>query len=66
MERKVGEIFEIDGKKYKVAEGNLETGYDCDICAFDENYRCMSVKRGFCQRCNREDRKDAYFVEVTE
>lgn len=65
MERKIGETFEIDGKKYKVIESNPERS-DCDICAFDRDYRCISTKRGFCQRYNREDEKDVYFVEVEE
>ncbi len=65
MERKIGEVFEIDNKKYKVIESNPERS-DCDIFAFDSDYRCITTKRGFCQRINREDGADVIFVEVKE
>lgn len=66
MERKIGEVFEIDGKEYKVAECIDDYMGYCDKCAFDGSYRCMSKKRGYCEMSNREDGKDVYFIEVKE
>lgn len=68
MERKIGEVFECQGKKYKVVEnkGDEEEPIFCDSCAFDKICISVTYRRGFCHRFNREDRKDVYFIEVKE
>lgn len=62
MERKIGEIFECNGKKCKVVVGT-----DCDKCLFDPK-DCDDFKsiRGECVYDSREDMTDVKFTEVTE
>lgn len=63
MERAMGEIFEFEGKKFKVVEGETCTG-----CAFKPKNECMSIRncltRGKCNQ--REDDKNVIFVKIVD
>ena len=63
-ERRIGEVFEYDGKKLKVVEGENE----CDKCYFYNNIYCTRIDRiaGACLMSRRIDNKSVKFVEVTE
>ena len=64
MERKIGEIFEYEGKKLQVKESHR---YSCDGCFF--NGHCEHSSNpiiGLCEKDQREDEKDVIFVEVQE
>lgn len=64
-ERKVGEVFEYQGKKLKVMEtaNNL-----CFDCYFFDGGHCQKTGRecGHCQPDNRSDYKSVIFVEVKD
>ncbi len=62
MERKIGEIFELEGKKYEVVEAS-DKGY-CYGCAFINKsiYYCVTVSKCL----DTEDGKSIIFVEVEE
>lgn len=55
MERKIGEIFEIDGKKYKC----ISNGPGCSGCC-TKNYEVF----GWCGCTTRSDKKPVVFIEV--
>lgn len=60
MERKIGEVFKCNGKKYIVKEG-----IGCGIC----DIRCDSSNRpiiGNCSRCLRKDNKSVVFVKYNK
>lgn len=64
MERKIGEIFELDGVKLRV---DIGTG-DCSGCFFYKGLDCfdclfIDVK---CCKCVRADETDVIFTEVKE
>ena len=63
-ERKIGEVFELEGKKLQVRESHR---YSCDGCFF--NGHCEHSSNpiiGLCEKDQREDEKDVIFVEVQE
>ena len=63
-ERKIGEVFEFEGKKLQVRESHR---YSCDGCFF--NGHCEHSSNpiiGLCEKDQREDEKDVIFVEVQE
>lgn len=63
MERKIGEIFEFEGRKFEVKAASC----GCDGCFFDT--KCLSKNMelsGECEGSDRYDRKDVIFVEVQE
>lgn len=62
MEYKIGEIFELNGKKYQVIE---DDGFFCDNCYFD-NSKCMQLSIGSCTRYFRKDKKDVIFKLIKE
>ena len=62
MERKIGEVFKFEGRKYKVVERVNKYDLYCDRCAFDEGGDCYP----YCYSDVREDGKNVYFVEVKE
>lgn len=63
-ERKVGEIFEYEGKKLKVEE---KVSSDCYGCFFDEQHiLCSNKALGYCGSEFRTDKKEVIFVEATE
>ena len=64
MERKIGEIFEHEGKKLRVEESKSD---NCGGCFF--NGQCPLIVRktaGECQAESRVDNKYVIFVEVQE
>ena len=63
-ERKVGEIFEYEGKKLKVEE---KVSSDCYGCFFDEQHiLCSNKTLGYCGSEFRTDKKEVIFVEAKE
>lgn len=62
MERKLGYVFQYDGKWYQVIEG-----YGCYNCDF-RYYDCCSKKfldmRGFCGKTLREDKICVIFKKL--
>ena len=63
MERKIGETFEFEGKKFEVKAAIC----GCDGCFFDTNCLSKNMKlSGECEGSDRYDRKDVIFVEVQE
>ena len=62
-ERKIGEVFEFEGKKLQVKE-SASSG--CDGCFFDEQrIPCSKYVAGYCFKF-RADKKKVIFVEATE
>lgn len=62
MERKVGEIFDYEGKKLEVIESKSD---GCAGCFFDEQHiPCSKNTLGYCGSEFRTDRKEVIFVEV--
>lgn len=60
-ERKIGEVFDYEGKKLKVEE--FKSG--CDGCFFDGQCRkCKKEITGSCGSSIREDGKNVIFVDV--
>lgn len=68
MERKIGELFEYEGKKIKCVE-DLDLQM-CKICLIkDFNLKscyCISDVIGVCSPILRGDSKNVIFVEVKE
>ena len=64
MERKIGEIFEIGDKKYKVVEAP-NTNF-CDGCIWEKELECFFRYTGSCSPRNRKDKESVIFVEVKE
>ena len=64
MERKIGEIFECDGKKLQVIEDPFNT---CHGCYFFDN-KCGEKydERGICPSNEREDGKGVIFVKYED
>lgn len=64
MERKIGEIFECDGKKLQVIEDPFNT---CNGCYFFEN-KCNEKydERGICSSDEREDGRGVIFVKYED
>ena len=65
MERKIGEIFECDGKKLQVIEDPFNI---CDGCYFVNETDCEDRLdiRGFCSYIRREDKHCVTFKEVKD
>ncbi|MGN1216731.1 MAG: DUF6378 domain-containing protein [Phocaeicola sp.] len=65
MERKVGEIFEYDGKILQVIEDRFNV---CEECYFANEGDCADHLDtiGFCVRTNRKDRCDVVFKEIKD
>lgn len=62
MERKIGEVFEFEGKKYEVVETDMWT---CKGCAFNYIWNHPACKNR-CAANERTDGADVIFVEVKE
>ena len=63
-ERKIGEVFEYEGKKLQVKESDHVS---CDGCFFDEHcIPCSKYVAGYCEFGFRADKKEVIFVEATE
>lgn len=62
MERKIGEVFELEGRKLKVEK--TEYG-ECDGCYFFER-ECLQEIHGECCDGVREDNTDVIFKDITD
>lgn len=64
MERKVGDVFEFEGRKYKCVKSFKLDKVNCHICAFSviDCKHCPSE----CYHGYRKDGKEVYFIEVKE
>ena len=65
MERKVGEVFEYEGKRLVAKETNIGSCTDC----FFKLIGCTSQAKGnigACSSMTRTDNKSVIFVQVTE
>lgn len=68
MERKIGEVFEFDGKQYEVCKTN-KTGINiCSECCIrslceSETGGALVIFSGECLHYEREDNKDVVFKE---
>ena len=63
MTRQDGEVFEWEGKRYKVVV--YETGGCCNMCSFvEEDCTLMKNERGECRFFKTNDRKNRYFIEI--
>ena len=60
MDRKIGEVFECDGKTVKTVEGVDCT--NCDLYGYREI--CNKEQTGFCSEVYRKDKKSVIFKEV--
>ena len=63
MERKIGEVFDFEGKRLIVEESKS----GCDDCFF--NVKCtrgIKSVTGLCRSVYRDDKKDVIFVEVKD
>ena len=62
MERVMGEVFELEGEKYRVEEKE-----GCDNCGFD-NKRCYDSDEivGDCSFKHRKDGKNVIFVRIVD
>lgn len=61
MERKIGEVFEFEGKKLKVEEVNSGS---CEDCFFNDR-KCLEWIAGECCGCYRTDETDVIFKDIT-
>ena len=61
MERKVGEVFQYEGKTYQVVES-----VRCDSCAFNRSAKCSTIREplGSCDPIRRKDRINVVFKEI--
>lgn len=62
MEYELGEIFELDGKKYQVIEDDK---LDCTNCCF-KGMKCVLLPIGYCICHYRKDKKDVCFKLIEE
>ena len=60
MERKIGEIFEVNGVKYKCIKPAF---FYCEDCCFYNKQLCTEHT---CCGAYREDGKDVMFKEIKE
>ena len=65
MERKVGEVFEYDGKKLQVIEDPFEV---CDECYFAKENDCIKFCEitGKCTNIKRKDKRNVIFKEIKD
>ena len=64
MERKIGEVFELDGVKLRVEKDKIRS---CDGCFFDDSFSSCQGSifiRGFCVHANRLDAQNVIFTKV--
>ena len=63
MERKIGEVFQYEGKTYQVVES-----IRCDGCAFNRSARCSTIREplGSCDSIRRKDRINVVFKEIKD
>ena len=63
-ERKIGEVFEYEGRKLKVVEAEIR----CGNCFFHNGRCCTRINRttGECKSSKRSDNESVVFVEVKD
>lgn len=63
MERKIGEIFQYEGKTYQVVES-----IRCDGCAFNRSIKCSTIREplGSCDSIKRKDHINVVFKEIKD
>lgn len=70
MERRIGEVFKLEGSdgtfKLKVCETNIDNDGTCEGCFFDSRVGCVSSPSeikviGFCSKYSRSDKKSVIF-----
>lgn len=61
-ERKVGDVFEYDGKKYKMVAATADNSR-CKSCAFINSGKCQSVV-GTCMGAMRIDSTPVYCIAL--
>ena len=61
MERKIGEVFQYEGKTYQVVES-----IRCDGCAFNRSAKCSTIREplGSCDPIRRIDGINVVFKEI--
>ena len=61
MERKIGEVFQYEGKTYQVVES-----IRCDGCAFNRSAKCSTIREplGRCDPIRRKDNINVVFKEI--
>ena len=62
MERKIGEIFELDGEWYQCVEDSLDNCVNC--CFYNGGHKKCSDKMGECFKGRRSDNKDVCFKKL--
>lgn len=62
MERKIGEVFEFEGKKLKVEEVNSGS---CEGCFFNDR-KCLEMVAGECCGCYRTDDTWVIYKDITD
>ena len=62
MERKIGEVFNINGETFIVVEDNSDL---CNDCCFWNN-RCYAHNVGSCSRMDRSDSRSVIFRKVED
>ena len=61
MERKLGDVFEVDGVKLQVVEAS--DTFSCDGCYFlDSGQNVCGFQN--CLKCERKDNKSVKFVKI--
>ena len=60
MERKIGEIFEVDGVKLQVVENIWDDG--CNRCYF--HYQCSGCEVMSCAPFSRRDRAVVKYIKI--
>ena len=63
MERKIGETFELKGRKLQVKESDFNSCDNCFLRGFCSSFKSIT---GDCDADDRTDCKDVIFVEVQE
>ena len=68
MDRKIGEIIEIEGKKYRCTKGKACTDCSLDFRDTDDKHFCSKHAEviGTCAGDFREDETRIIFIEVKE
>lgn len=63
-ERKIGDVFEYEGRKLKVVEAEIR----CGNCFFHNGRCCTRINRttGECKSSKRTDNESVVFIEITE
>ena len=67
MERKIGDIFTLDGKTFKVIESKDEFCFECYFyskCGIQCSDSIVRETIGVCEDSKRKDKKNIVFIKV--